>query len=54
MSEQDVVDRSEAPLTVASLTEQLRACGLAHGQTIMAHVAMSRLGWVIGGAEAVA
>lgn len=53
MPERDVVDRSEAPLAVASLTEQMRACGVAPGQTIMAHVAMSKLGWVIGGAEAV-
>ena len=53
MSEEGIIERTTAPLTVASLTEQLRACGLAEGQTVLAHLAMSRLGWVIGGAEAV-
>ncbi len=53
MPEQDVIERTGAPLTVESLAEQLRACGVANGQTVLAHVAMSELGWVIGGAEAV-
>ena len=38
---------------MAALAEQLRACGLAEGQTVLVHMAMSKLGWVIGGAEAV-
>ncbi|MCB0189889.1 MAG: AAC(3) family N-acetyltransferase, partial [Caldilineaceae bacterium] len=33
--------------------KQLRACGLAEGQTVLVHMAMSKLGWIIGGAEAV-
>ena len=41
------------PLTVDSLTEQLAACGLTAGQTVLVHMAMSKLGWVIGGAQAV-
>lgn len=53
MSERNVIDRTCAPLTVSSLTGKLRACGLAEGQTVLVHLAMSRLGWVIGGAEAV-
>lgn len=53
MSEQSPIDRSAAPLTVASLTEGLRGCGLAEGQTVLVHMAMSKLGWIIGGAEAV-
>ena len=53
MSEKKVVDRSAAPLTVTVLAEQLRACGLAEGQTVLVHMAMSKLGWIIGGAEAV-
>ena len=53
MSEKDVVERTATPLTVASSTEQLRACGLADGQTVLVHLAMSKLGWVIGEAEAV-
>ena len=53
MPEADIVDRTAAPLTVESLVDQLRACGVEAGQTLIAHVAMSKLGWVIGGAEAV-
>jgi aminoglycoside 3-N-acetyltransferase len=53
MSERDIVERTATPLTVASLTGHLRACGLAEGQTVMVHLAMSKLGWIVGGAEAV-
>lgn len=53
MAEKNMVDRSVAPLTVTSLTDQLRSCGLAEGQTVLVHMAMSKLGWIIGGAEAV-
>ncbi len=53
MPEQDIIERSKSPLTVTSLAENLRSCGLAEGQTILVHLAMSKLGWVIGGAEAV-
>lgn len=53
MSEKKTIDRTGPPLTVASLAEQLRACGLAEGQTVLVHMAMSKLGWIIGGAQAV-
>ena len=53
MPEKDVIERTVTPLTVTSLAEQLRACGLAEGQTVLVHLAMSKLGWIIGGAEAV-
>jgi aminoglycoside 3-N-acetyltransferase len=53
MPEKDVIDRTATPLTVTSLCERLLACGLAEGQTVLVHMAMSKLGWVIGGAQAV-
>jgi len=53
MSEKNVIDHTSIPLTVTSLAEQLRTCGLMAGQSILVHMAMSKLGWVIGGAEAV-
>jgi aminoglycoside 3-N-acetyltransferase len=53
MSEQTVIERSTTPLTIPSLAPQLRACGLAEGQTVLVHLAMSKLGWIIGGEEAV-
>lgn len=53
MSERLVIDRTTAPLTVASLADRLRTYGLAEGQIVLVHLAMSKLGWTIGGAEAV-
>jgi aminoglycoside N3'-acetyltransferase len=52
MSEADLIARPPFPLTAQSLAEQLRACGLRVGQTVLVHMALSRLGWVVGGAEA--
>lgn len=42
MSEKNVIERTATPLTVNSLTEQLRACGLAEGQSVLVHLARSR------------
>jgi aminoglycoside 3-N-acetyltransferase len=53
MTEKEIVERSATPLTVTSLAEHLRACGLEEGQTVLVHMAMSKLGWIVGGAEAV-
>ena len=53
MSEKRAIDLSSAPLTVASLTGELQRCGLAEGQTVLVHMAMSKVGWIIGAAEAV-
>ena len=53
MSEEEVLKRTSAPLTAFSLAEKLQACGVAEGQTVLVHMAMSKLGWIIGGAEAV-
>ena len=47
------IDRLETPLTVAALSAQLQTCGLAEDQTVIVHMAMSKLGFVIGGAKAV-
>lgn len=53
MSEAKVIERTDEPLTTRSLAEKLHTCGLRSGQTVLAHMAMSKLGWVVGGAEAV-
>lgn len=45
--------RSSRPLTAASLVPELRAAGLPAGGTVVVHSALSRLGWVAGGAQAV-
>ena len=41
------------PLTIDRLSEQLEACGIREGQTIIVHCSLSKLGWVVGGAEVV-
>ena len=48
-----LIAQTDYPLTAASFAEQLNRCGLRAGHTVLVHLAMSRLGWVIGGAEAV-
>ncbi|MEM7800840.1 MAG: AAC(3) family N-acetyltransferase [Chloroflexota bacterium] len=52
-SEKRIIDRTEIPLSRESLAERLGDCGLKAGSTVIVHLAMSPLGWVIGGAEAV-
>ncbi len=44
---------SDPPHTRASLGQDLRHLGLRPGMTVLAHTAMSRLGWVCGGPVAV-
>jgi aminoglycoside 3-N-acetyltransferase len=41
-----------APNTRDSLSEHLRASGLKPGQAVIVHTAFSKLGWTVGGAEA--
>lgn len=52
-SPSSVPPSASLPLTVDTLAEQLADCGLASGQTVLVHMAMSKLGWVVGGAQAV-
>ena len=53
MSEEDAIKATSFPLTRKTLAENLRACGLAEGQTVLVHMAMSKLGWIPGKAQAV-
>lgn len=53
MSEEKVIQATAFPLTRKSLAENLRACGLAEGQTVLVHMALSKLGWIPGKAQAV-
>ncbi|MFW2335463.1 aminoglycoside N(3)-acetyltransferase [Ilumatobacter sp.] len=53
MGERDVIDGSVRPATRASLVADLRALGVTPGMTMMVHVALSRIGYVAGGAHAV-
>jgi aminoglycoside 3-N-acetyltransferase len=53
VSEANVIKQTQMPLTIESMVEQFTALGLAAGQTMLVHSAMSKLGWVVGGPEAV-
>jgi len=48
------MSESALPHTIDSLAEQFAACGLAAGQTVVVHSAMSKIGGhIVGGVEAV-
>lgn len=53
MGERGVIDGSKRPATRDSLVADLRALGVEPGMTVMAHAALSRIGYVAGGAHAV-
>jgi len=53
MSESDVIARGGRPLTATTLSAELHAMGLRRGDIVLMHCALSRIGWVVGGAQTV-
>lgn len=53
MSESDAIARSERPATRTSIAAELHALGVESGMTLMVHASLSKLGFVVGGAQAV-
>ena len=53
MSESQVVQKTEAPVTTESLETDLRALGVRSGMTLLVHSSLSSLGWVCGGSVAI-
>jgi aminoglycoside 3-N-acetyltransferase len=47
------VIRTREPVTRSRLARDLNALGMPRGDTVMAHIAFSSLGWVVGGAQTV-
>ena len=53
MSEADVIKNTDHPNTSESIEKDLRALGLCKGDTVLVHSAMSKIGWICGGAVSV-
>ncbi|MFC7058412.1 aminoglycoside N(3)-acetyltransferase [Halovenus salina] len=53
MDETPPEERSPEPVTVASMTEDLKGLSVGDGDTVLVHGSLSSLGWVCGGAPAV-
>lgn len=53
MGEHDAVEQVENPVTVDRIAADLRELGVEAGETLVVHAALSELGWVAGGPQAV-
>jgi aminoglycoside 3-N-acetyltransferase len=53
MGEHAAVDAVDDPVTVDSMAADLRELGVEAGDTLLVHSALSELGWVAGGPQAV-
>lgn len=51
--EAKLISGSEEPLTKPMLKEMLREIGLFQGDLVLVHASLSRLGWIVGGAQTV-
>ncbi len=52
-SEAELVAAVDRPITTDDVVAALRAVGIGHGETIIVHSSLARLGWVVGGAQSV-
>lgn len=53
MPENQVVHRTETPITVQSLQADFKALGIEKGMVLLVHSSLSAIGWVCGGPVAV-
>ena len=53
MSERDVIESSSEPITHDRIVDDLRQLGISTGDTLIVHSSLSKMGYVIGGAQTV-
>ncbi len=53
MDEKEIIQNTEVPETVVSLTEDFRRMGITPGMVLLVHSSLSKIGWICGGAVAV-
>lgn len=53
MSELTTIEKTPYPITIQLLIDDLRDLGVSQGQTVLVHSSMSKIGWVVGGAQSV-
>lgn len=53
MSETNVIPLTQTPATVETLARDLTALGVTPGQTLLVHASLSKMGYVISGAQSV-
>lgn len=51
MTELDTIQQTANPHTLFTITQDLQNIGLRRGDTVIVHSAMSKVGWIVGGAE---
>lgn len=49
MSELKVIEKTKSPISKEDLIEDLKALGLSPGDSVMFHVSLAKIGWIIGG-----
>ena len=52
MSEQEIINRTQLPITVSSMIRDMQVLGIQEDDHILVHSSLSSLGWVCGGAQA--
>lgn len=53
MLERQLIELSDAPVTISNITDGLKSLNIEQGETVIVHTSMSKLGWVSGGAPTV-
>lgn len=53
MSEELIIKKTDKPITVSSISQDLRKLGIMAGDILLVHSSLSSLGWVCGGPQAV-